>query len=88
MDYLVALLHSTFRAQGHDDLPACEAAARAIRKAFKRLDVDTAERDARIVELRGSMTEAALAERFGISARHVRRIIHDHYITSVVKAIA
>ena len=86
MDYLVSLLHSTFKAQGHDDLPACEAAARAIRKAFRHLDVDTAERDARIVELRGSMTEAALAEHFGISARHVRRIVHDHYITS--KAIA
>ena len=81
MDFLVSILHSTFKAQGRDDLAACEAAARAIRKAFKRLDVDTAERDARIVELRGSMTEAALAERFGISARHVRRIIHDHCIT-------
>lgn len=86
MDFLVSILHSTFKAQGRDDLAACETAAREIRKAFKRLDVDLAERDARIVELRGSMTEAALAERFGISARHVRRIIHDHYITS--KAIA
>ena len=81
-DFLVSILHRTFKAQGRDDLPACEAAAREIRRAFPHLDVDVAERDARIVELRGSMTEAALAERFGISARHVRRIIHDHYITS------
>ena len=86
MDYLVALLHSTFRAQGHDDLPACEAAARAIRKAFRHLDVDTAERDARIVELRGSMTEAALAERFGLTTRRIRQIIRAHYITT--RAIA
>jgi len=85
-DFLVSILHRTFKVQGRDDLPACEAAAREIRRAFPHLDEDVAERDARIVELRGSMTEAALAERFGISARHVRRIIHDHYITS--KAIA
>ena len=79
MDFLVSILHSTFKAQGRDDLAACETAARAIRKACPHLDLSLAERDARIVELRGSMTEAALAERFGISARHVRRIIHDHY---------
>lgn len=86
MDFLVSILHSTFKAQGRDDLAACETAARAIHKACPHLDLSLAERDARIVELRGSMTEAALAERFGISERHVRRIIHTHYKTS--KAIA
>ena len=86
MDFLVSILHSTFKAQGRDDLAACETAAREIRKAFKRLDVDLAERDARIVELRGSMTEAALAERFGLTTRRIRQIIRAHYITT--RAIA
>lgn len=85
-DFLVSILHRTFKAQGRDDLPACEAVAREIRRAIPHLDWDQVERDARIVELRGSMTEAALAERFGISARRIRQIIHAHYITT--KAMA
>ena len=86
MDFLVSILHAHFKAQGHDDLPACEAAARAIRKACPHLDLSLAERDARIVELRGSMTEAALAERFGLTTRRIRQIIRAHYVTT--RAIA
>lgn len=81
-DFLVSILHRTFKAQGRDDLPACEAAAREIHKAFPGLKPDIAERDARIVELRGSMTEAALAKRFGLTTRRIRQIIHAHYITT------
>jgi len=84
--FLESLLYNIFRDQGQIDREKCRKAAEEIQRACPRLDWDQIERDARIVELRGSMTEAALAERFGISARHVRRIIHDHYITS--KAIA
>jgi len=40
-----------------------------------RRSVDRAERDTNIYELRGQMTEAAIAERFEMAPRHVRRIV-------------
>ena len=76
-DFLVSILYRTFRAQGCDDLPACEAAAQAIHKAFPGLKLDLAERDEEIYRMRTEqhMTNAQIAKRKGITERRVEQII-------------
>jgi len=78
-DFLVSILHRTFKAQGRDDLTACEAVAREIRRAFPHLDEDQAERDEEIYRMRTEqhLTNAQIAKRKGICERRVEQIIAE-----------
>jgi hypothetical protein len=65
--YLEGLLRDVFAAQGAVD---AEGLARKAAASF-----DLAQRDAKIYDLRGTMTEAAIAERFQIGKRYVQKIV-------------
>ena len=67
--YLEGLLRDVFAAQG-----ATDAAGLAHKAA---LDFERSERRAKIYELRATMTEAAVAERFGISVSRVEQIVRE-----------
>jgi len=72
-DAIEALLYPIFKAQG-----AADAAGLAHRAAR---DFDMDQRDAKVYELRATLTEKQVAERFGLTTRRVRQIIRDIHIT-------
>ena len=67
--YLEGLLRDVFTAQG-----ATDAAGLAHRSA---LSFEQDQRDAKIYELRATMTEAAVAERFGLTIRRAQQIVRE-----------
>ncbi|HAA04779.1 MAG TPA: hypothetical protein DCE18_15640 [Syntrophobacteraceae bacterium] len=69
---LEALLRDVFAAQGASD------AAGLARRAMVDYGMD--QRDAKIYELRAFCTEAEISHRFGVSVRHVRRIVHAQMV--------
>lgn len=60
------LLVDVFKAHGASDAP------RLAKLAADSFDLD--QRDAKIYELRKTLSEEAIADRFGLSVRHVSRI--------------
>jgi len=68
-DAIEALLYPIFKAQGAAD--ARGLAHRAAR------DFDMDQRDAKVYELRASLTEKQVAERMGLSRIRVRQIVKE-----------
>ena len=67
--FLETLLHDVFKAQGAAD------AAGLAHRAAKDFDMD--QRDAKVYELRATLTEKQVAERFGLSRIRVRQIVKE-----------
>lgn len=68
-DVLERLLFEVFKAQGAAD------AAGLAKRAAKDFDLD--QRDAKVYELRATMTEVMIAQRFGLTVRRVRQIVKE-----------
>jgi len=68
-DAIEALLYPVFKAQGAAD------AAGLAKRAAKDFDMD--QRDAKVYELRATLTEKQVAERFGLSCIRIRQIVRD-----------
>lgn len=66
--YLESMLKDVFAAQGAAD------AAGLARRAARDFDMD--QRDAKVYELRATLTEKQVAERMGMSVQRVRQIVH------------
>lgn len=81
-DLLEYLIYETMREQGHDDPKAARLAAESVRKALPGMGerLDRAERDRRIYELRATMSERDVAERFGVCRQRVRQIVKEQML--------
>lgn len=70
--YLESLLCDVFRAQGASDPEGL------AHKAAQELDID--KRDTRIYEMRAHHSEKETSERFGLTVRRIRQIVHDQTV--------
>ena len=83
---LELLIYESMLACGMDATKATQAARKAagdVRKAIPHVaeSEDRAERDRRIYELRATMTEAQLAERFTLSTRRIKQIVREQCLS-------